>query len=236
MFFFWFVCFFLLLFTVEFHLLPWTSQHWTIWTGELSGPVSPLRHSLRVINKLSTLPLLYPMSTTADSSIFLFNIQLHSHPSLKTLSSYQCASQLVFAPSPDLQKISYPFWGHLRTSLSNTPQNSLGNLTSWQCRKICKATVSRAPDNMGAQVYVGILIDLVNSRCWGVLSETIPITLTAFIPSVSLYSTSLELSPFSSGHRIFISTVEGKIFISKYLSNSIVLFKVLSCCSSKVNK
>lgn len=119
--------------------------------------------------------------------------------------------------------------------MSNTPQNSLGDLTSRQCRKICKAAVSRAPDNTEAQVYVGILIDLVNSRrCWGVRSETIPATpSTAFIPSVSLYSTSLELFPFSSGHRIFISTVEGKICIRNYLSNSIVLFRSLAAVAQK---
>ena len=63
----------------------------------------------------------------------------------------------------------------------------------------------------------GNSVDLMNPRRqrWGILSETIPATpLIAFIPSVSLYYTSLELFSFSPDHRIFISVVEGK-FLSE---------------------
>ena len=74
-------------------------------------------------------------------------------------------------------------------------------------------------------------IDLANSRKqgWGPLSEIH--TSNSFD-----YLCSLELFPFSQDLRIFISTGAGKICMRKHSSNFIVLFKVLSSWSSKVNK
>lgn len=179
--------------------------------------LSTLTFTERFIITLSPPPLLCPMPTTAGSSTFLFDVQLHSHPSLKTSSSLPAYLSASICTLPRFTKNCLPFWDCLRTSLSNTPRNSLGDLTSWQCRKMCKAAVSRAPDNRGAQVYVGILLILSTQAGVGgcpVRDYTKQLLLLLLFP-VSLYSTALELFPFSSGHRIFMSTVEGKILYQK---------------------
>lgn len=120
----------------------------------------------------------------------------------------------------------------------------------WYCdnsRKSVRLLCPRLPGHKWAQfVFIlislnlyGNFIDLATQEGRGGFSSQRSIQATpsiVFTSSVLLYYVLLEFFPFSSDHRIFISTGEGKIFTRKYLSNSIALFRVLSFWSSKVNK
>lgn len=156
-----------------------------------------------------------------------------SHPSFKSSFSLPAWLLATIYTLPRFIKFAYLFWDCPRISLSNTPQNSLGDLTSWQFREICKAAVSRPKTTWSTGLRGNSYWSCPLKKVLGVLLRTISATLsTAFIPSVSLYSTSLEL--FLSPPVIEFSSL---LLKEKFLSESIIiLFKVLSCCSSKVNK
>lgn len=232
---------------MEFFSLP--RLHSIKQPGWLSclGAICPLRHPLTDFITLSPPPLLNPLpQQLQERPLYLIPSCTDIFPS-RPHQVYQMAlSALNYTLPRFTRNITCPSEA-VSAPLFSISLKALfrGDLISWSCRKIGKATM---PTTHRSQASIGLLtpisltlygntIDFTSPR--GRVSSQrsmSPMPSIVFIPSVSLDYTLLELLLFSPDHSIFVCTSAAKPCIRNYSSNSIVSFKVLSFWSLKFNK